>query len=133
MACSGQAFTHALQRVHRSRSIGLSCVHCASNAPSQPVRLRSVPLWIGIAPLDRELDGLRAAGGEHRDGQPVLERLGPEQRAVERADDQQLAFRAIGDAGDRIGLGQRGLRDQRGELGRGARATGATSRPLRAG
>ena len=27
---------HALQRVHRSRSIGLLCVQLTSNAPSQP-------------------------------------------------------------------------------------------------
>ena len=36
IACSGQALTQALQCVQTSRSIGFSCVHCASNAPSQP-------------------------------------------------------------------------------------------------
>ena len=38
MAFSGQAATQALQRVHRSRSIGLSAAHCSSKAPSQPAR-----------------------------------------------------------------------------------------------
>src|SRR3954468_16107243 len=36
MAFSGQARTQALQRVHRSRSIGFSCCQLTSNAPSQP-------------------------------------------------------------------------------------------------
>src|SRR4051812_31055716 len=36
MAFSGQARTHALQRVQTSRSIGFSWRHSTSNAPSQP-------------------------------------------------------------------------------------------------
>jgi hypothetical protein len=36
MALSGQASMQALQRVHRSRSIGLPLLHATSKAPSQP-------------------------------------------------------------------------------------------------
>src|SRR3954451_20214769 len=43
MAFSGQARTQALQRVHRSRSIGFSCCQLTSNAPSQPASLVTRP------------------------------------------------------------------------------------------
>ncbi|CFN81956.1 Uncharacterised protein [Bordetella pertussis] len=47
MAPSGQALIQALQRVHRSRSIGLPRVQRNSNAPSQPCRLSMRPLSTG--------------------------------------------------------------------------------------
>src|SRR3954471_4273849 len=47
MAFSGQARTQALQRVHRSRSIGFSCCQLTSNAPSQPASLVTRPDQIG--------------------------------------------------------------------------------------
>ena len=84
---------HALQRVHRSRSIGLSCVHCASNAPSQPVergqaaavdrdtRARPAARCPACAPVDSTVTR-----------EPLLQHVRPAQRGVERADDQHLSL-----------------------------------------
>ena len=60
---------HALQRVQRSRSIGLSCAIATSNAPSQPAsarqRARSAPETSRVAGSSAPL---ARAGREHRDG-----------------------------------------------------------------
>ena len=46
-----------------------------------------------IRALGRQLGAGRAAGGEHRHGELRRQRVGPVQRRVRRADDQQLALR----------------------------------------
>ena len=132
IACSGQARMHALQRVQRSRSIGFSCVHSTSNAPSQPAS------FVELAGVDRESRARPAA--RRRSARPVTstvtascsrEHAGPVQRGLRRTDDQQLALRLVGDARHRIGLRQRRQREQRGDLRRGAPRLRPTSRPFR--
>jgi hypothetical protein len=52
IACSGHADTQAPHRVHRSRSIGFSCDHSASKAPSQPLKRVIRPDRTGNARAD---------------------------------------------------------------------------------
>ena len=115
MALSGQASMQALQRVHRSRSIGLPLSHSASKAPSQP---RSDAQ---SARVHRTFVGLRQRAAVHE--QRDVELVGQHRRGLfgggRVADHQATAARAVADGGHR--LRRRGLRcgDQRGDLRRG--------------
>ena len=83
IASSGRRRMQALQRVHRSRSIGFSCCHCASNAPSHPSSAASAPA------ADRDTPARSAARfpacapvAQHGHRQPVLQRVRPAQRQL---------------------------------------------------
>ncbi len=111
---------HALQRVQRSRSIGFSCSHDASKAPSHPARPVSRPLWTGNARSAGSSAPGGAARDEHRDGELRCEHLRPVQRRLGGTRDQHLALRRVRDARHGLGIGHSGQREERGDLGRRA-------------
>ena len=86
---------HALQRVQRSRSIGFSCAHAASNAPSQPESFVSAARVDGEFALRRKLRAGRASG--EQDGHAELRRTAarPVQCRLGGTDDQHAAFGAV--------------------------------------
>ena len=82
----------ALQRVHSSRSIGFSCVHSTSKAPSQP----GEPLHLAgpdrIRALERQLAAARV-GDQHVHFELPRSRSAQSSAARRRPDDQQLRRR----------------------------------------
>ena len=108
----------ALQRVHRSRSIGLWLSHSALKAPSQPLRRRSRPTCTArlVAPA-----ASAPPSHQQRHVQPVGQQRGGALGGLGLADHQAAPLRAVADGGHR--LGRRRLRggDQRRELRHGLR------------
>ena len=83
-----------------------------------------------VVALRRQLAADRPAGDQHGDVEPVLQRLGPVQGRVRRADDQQPPFRFERDARHRLRLGQRRHRQQGRDLGRRGARFGRPARSL---
>ena len=114
----------ALQRVQRSRSIGLSCAHSRVERAEPPLSALSCPVDREIAlrrqfdavARDRVISTVTASCGSQR--------VRPVQRRHQRADDQHLSVGFVGDARHRLGIGQRGRGEQRRDLRRRARRFG---------
>src|SRR3954466_3292765 len=87
MAPSGQARTHALQRVQTSRSIGFSCCHSTSKSPSHPESFVTRPDHTGYlrssgsSPLLPETSTLTASCDERRSAQSSAASAGPMMRS----------------------------------------------------
>ena len=106
----------ALQRVHRSRSIGLPLLQLTSNAPSQPeMRVTRAGVDRHRALLRQPAAGLRQ---QHADVELVAEQLRRTRRALGAADHQHAAIGAVGDGRHRFGVGQLRQRQQRRDLRR---------------
>ena len=108
----------ALQRVHRSRSIGLSLSHSALNAPSQPASRVRRPFsttcscaWLNAPAVD-----------EQAQLQPVGEQRGSGFGGDRVAEHQAASGRPVADRRHRLARQQLRGGDQRGDLRRGLRA-----------
>ena len=107
----------ALQRVHRSRSIGLSLAQVASKAPSQPLSCVRRPLCTARSwPCD-SAPPLPSTSRLTSSSPPSI--AAARSAASAGADDQAAPAAAVGDRGHRVGRRQLRRGNQRRELGGG--------------
>ena len=120
MAFSGQAATQALQRVHRSRLMGLSSRQRNSNAPSQPVNASMRPPSTGSD--ESGATDLAGALGEHGNVQHIRHQPGHLLSAASERPGSISRRPALFICHHRHGrrLGGRAAASSRGDLGAGA-------------